>query len=177
MKLTALISLFAAASSVLAGTYTIPEDLPDGTYLFTLDADGNQITTLLNATNTDTATERERAYNWPAGTYTACPGGDGLKFSDFFDHAWNMFFNECYDSEVNLRYYTGALFSSYGTSKAYMCAWTPNICRPAEWAAAIDWMRNTCPGLSSNGFMETAFLQIPAWNKRYGYARNTASIC
>lgn len=59
MKLTALISLFAAASSVLAGTYTIPEDLPDGTYLFTLDADGNQITTLLNATNTDTATERE----------------------------------------------------------------------------------------------------------------------
>ena len=109
-----------------------------------------------------------------------------------------MFFNECYDSEVNSRYYTGALFSSYGTAKAYMCAWTPNICRPAEWAAAIDWMRNTCSGLSSNGFMETgksfmmvlylqispgkrvvgaradvyvyyaAFLQIPAWNKVLG---------
>ena len=170
MKLTALLSLFGAACSVLAGTYTIPEDLPDGTYLLTLDADGNQITTKLNgANNTDTASKREvsglnsrinpaalgKRYDWPSGSYAVCPGGAGLRYTDLFDHVWDWFYNECKNSEANNRQYYGAVVGIYGTAQAYMCAYSPNICRAEEWGDAVARMRDACPGLSANGFMET----------------------
>ena len=169
MKFTALLSISAIAASALAQTLPVPEDLADGVYLITIDNDGSsQITKqLANVTGTTTTTTttddsspvskrrfgKKRAYNWPSGTYPYCPGGNWFLQNDFYNRAFDSFWNTC-ASLGSYKIPAGArLVAKQGTSVAYMCAFTTNPCNTNEFGNAVDWTAGSCAA-RSNGWME-----------------------
>ncbi|KAL0934991.1 uncharacterized protein CTRU02_209582 [Colletotrichum truncatum] len=188
MKFSSILLPTAVIGSAMAQSVQLPE-LADGSYLLTTDADGKQVWTEFNVNVTDSAAppvaKREGAgpssrinkrFNWPSGTYPWCPGGDWFLFSDFYDHAWDAFYSTCWNAGSH-KYPAGSILVEYqGNSVAYMCAYTANPCSVDEWADAVNWVANNCAGRSS-GWMEPGYLNVPGWNKRYGYAKSGARIC
>ncbi|KAH9204366.1 hypothetical protein DL95DRAFT_398582 [Leptodontidium sp. 2 PMI_412] len=188
MKLSSVLALSAAFSSALSQTIQLPE-LADGTYLISIDGDGKQILTDMTVNTTDTTPvaipKREttsinsrinKRFNWPSGTYPWCPGGDWFLQSDFYDHGWDAFYGAC-AANGDYKFPRGSVFVQYqGNSVSYMCAYTTNPCSVDEWIDAVNWVSSNCAG-RSNGWMEPGYLNIPGWNKRYGYAKSGSSIC
>ncbi|KAK4183470.1 hypothetical protein QBC35DRAFT_98188 [Podospora australis] len=187
MKFTGPIFLLSAmlSSTVLAQTIQLPQ-LPDGTYLISIGEDGKQtyteITASVNATNNaptpgiSSSARLGKRFNWPSNTYPWCPGGDWFLQDDFYNHGWDAFYASCADGGDH-KFPAGTTLANYqGTSVSYMCSYTANPCRPDEWVDAVNWAASNCHG-RSNGWMEPAYLHVPAWNKRYGYAKVGSSIC
>ncbi|KAK3994463.1 hypothetical protein QBC44DRAFT_367643 [Cladorrhinum sp. PSN332] len=165
MKFSPILFISALCGSALADTIQLP-NLPDGNYLISLGEDGKAAWTEL-----------------PAGNVTDAPapviskrGSTSLLQNDFYNHGWDAFYATC-AAGGNKKYPKNTVVANYqGTSVSYMCAYTTNPCRPEEWHDAVDWAASNCHG-RSNGWMEPGFLDVPAWNKRYGYAKAGSSIC
>ncbi|OIW24351.1 hypothetical protein CONLIGDRAFT_718716 [Coniochaeta ligniaria NRRL 30616] len=186
MKFSTILSLSAALSTALAQTFTLPA-LANGSYILSIDGDGNQVATEVTTANvTDTTSKRDftstinsrinKRFNWPSGTYPWCPGGDWFLQDDFYNHGFSAFYDSCY-ANGNHKFPAGTVFANYqGTSVSYMCSYTTNPCNTAEWSDAVNWAASNCYG-RSNGWMEPAYLHVPGWNKRYGYAKAGAGIC
>ncbi|KAK0702815.1 hypothetical protein B0H67DRAFT_499936 [Lasiosphaeris hirsuta] len=188
MKLSPILFISAAFASTLAHTIQLP-DLPDGSYLISIGEDGKPTWTEITANATDApapvvpkrgtnkiSTRLRKRFIWPSGTFPYCPGGDWFLQDDLYSHGWDAFWNMCWEGG-NRRYPAHTTITQYqGSSVTYMCAFTTNPCGTEEWVDAVNWVAGGCPG-RSNGLMEPGFLDIPAWHKRYGYAKVGSSIC
>ncbi|KAK1994598.1 hypothetical protein LX36DRAFT_583993 [Colletotrichum falcatum] len=186
MKLSSIFLSAAAVGTALAETIQLPE-LADGTYIISLDGEGKPTWTdvTVNATGSAPPATRDVAgsgprvnkrFNWPSGTYPWCPGGDWFLENDFYQHGFNAFYDSC-AANGDHKFPRNTVFANYqGTSVSYMCAYTTNPCNVDEWSDAVNWAASNCVG-RSGGWMEPAYLHVPDWNKRYGYAKSGASIC
>ncbi|KAK4098750.1 hypothetical protein N658DRAFT_517879 [Parathielavia hyrcaniae] len=191
MKLSSLLVSTATLGLTLSQTIQLP-DLADGSYIISLDDDGKVTWTDITANvtasspaapavipkkrDTGSSSRIRKRFNWPSGTYPWCPGGDWFLQADFYDHGWDAFYATCAAGGGH-RFPRNTVLTEYqGTSVSYMCAYTANPCRVDEWADAVNWAANNCHG-RSNGWMEPAYLHVPGWNKRYGYAKSGSSIC
>ncbi|KAK4124421.1 hypothetical protein N657DRAFT_595284 [Parathielavia appendiculata] len=188
MKLSSILFSSAAFGSALSQTIQLPE-LPDGSYIMSLDDDGKLTWTDITANVTSSpapaipkrdaagsSSRIHKRFNWPSGTYPWCPGGDWFLLTDFYDHGWDAFYATC-AAGGGYKFPRNTVLTEYqGTSVSYMCAYTTNPCNVNEWVDAVNWAAGNCHG-RSNGWMEPGYLHVPAWNKRYGYAKAGSSIC
>ncbi|KAK4466370.1 hypothetical protein QBC42DRAFT_327799 [Cladorrhinum samala] len=187
MKFSPVLLISAIFGSALADSITLPESLPNGSYLISVGADGKPTWTEVATANVTDTPKRDitpgstsarlgKRFPWPSQTYPYCPGGDWFLLSDFYDHAWNAFYDSCY-ANGNHKFPQGTVFANYqGNAVAYMCAYSANPCSADEWVDAVNWVSSNCVG-RSDGWMEPGYLHVPGWNKRYGYAKGGSSIC
>ncbi|KAK3398165.1 hypothetical protein B0T20DRAFT_353832 [Sordaria brevicollis] len=171
MKFTTLLSLFSLASSAMAKSLVIPQDLADGAYIISEEADGTQITTdlgnITSTTSTDSIVDK-RAVTWPSGTYPWCPGGNVFVDTDFYDHAWGLFYDSCKALGNSKIPNGGRLVVKWGSVVAYMCSYGSNPCRTAEWGEAVSWIAGVCTN-APRLYREAAYLHIPGWQKVSSY--------
>ncbi|KAK3377956.1 hypothetical protein B0H63DRAFT_547580 [Podospora didyma] len=161
MKLSPILFLSAVFGSAMAQSITLP-DLPDGSYIISIGSDGKP---------TEGPTSQPTS---PLRVLLRPPCGSAM--NDFYNYGWNAFYNMCAAGGSH-KWPQGTVITQYqGTSVTYMCSYTTNPCSTAEWADAVNWASGNCIG-RSNGWMEPGYLHVPAWNKRYGYAKSGSSIC
>ncbi|KAK7026234.1 hypothetical protein R3P38DRAFT_3192824 [Favolaschia claudopus] len=187
MKLLSILFTLATIGSALAQAIQLPV-LPDGAYIISIGEDGKPTWTNITAKVAEppAMVKREPASiviearpDWPSGTYARCPSGNWFLSTDLYTQSegtWETFFEQC-ESSGSYQFPAGTALTNYqGTSVSYMCAYSANSCSISEWHDAVGWVQGSCGG-RSNGWQEPAYLHIPAWNKRYGYAKSGSSIC
>lgn len=173
MKLSSTLFLSTVFGCALSHAFQLP-DLPDGSYIITINGDGNPTWTDIAANTTDspppdapkliedsTSSRLRKRFNWPSGTYAVCPGGNWFLQDEFYQRSWNAFYNTCYGGGEFKYPPLSALAQYQGTSVSYMCAYTTNPCRVEEWQDAVNWASGNCFG-RSNGWMEPGMLMNEA---------------
>lgn len=135
MKVTLnLLSIVVIASATYQGI-TLPSNLKDGAYIITINEGGNRTiqditvniaaagASFLNTVsiNAKLFGRHRKRYPWPTGTSPVCPGGDWMVQTDFYDRAFNAFWDQCRINGNN-KFPRGSVFANYqGESVGYMC--------------------------------------------------------
>jgi hypothetical protein len=151
---------------ISAFSVQVPQGLADGTYIVSINNQGQETWTNITATITTSALAHEKQdfhvvaprlqkhfFPWPSGTNPQCSKGSWFLQNDFYNYAWNSFYNACWDAGKHKFPRGTSLVRVQGTAMAYMCAFTTNPCDVKEWGDAVDWTSKNCVG-RNGGWME-----------------------
>jgi hypothetical protein len=154
----------------IASAFTIPADLPHGSYVVTIDGAGNDNFTLISevpaTTNTHATRLSKRDVSFPSNSEAVCQNSIWFSSDAFYGSNWNGFYETCsHRGSDNVVGKGGSLVNYAGNSVAFMCSYAKSgaPCVPAEWSAAVGKIANKCG--QSSGNMQPGFYNIPDWYK------------
>jgi len=168
--LSAPFAFFAFASMAFA--VRIPEGLPEGFYLITVDDAGNDNFTLINdqlyadapkgpPSGPPSSVAKRAPVGWPRGTYPVCSDAQWTPSSDFYDHAYGQFWANCQGQWVKNK---GHIAGYWGNAVAFMCSYGDNPCVNEEFASAVGWVADHCKA-RDHGYQQSGWLNVPPWKK------------
>jgi len=170
MRFNLSTAILACAAIASAG-FTIPDDLPHGSYEVSFDDADNANFTLIDDVSsipTVPAGKRtKRAISFPSGTSTNYPNTIWFNANDFFGSNYNNFREACsHRGSSNVVGNGKSLVNYAGDSLAFMCSYAKSgsPCSVDEWGSAVDMLVNKGPS-QSGGSLAPAWLNIPAWYK------------
>jgi hypothetical protein len=157
---------FASATSAV----TIPAGLPEGNYIVTVDESGNgnhDFTLIDNVPSIAPSTPnrlKSRQDTFPSSSGAKCSGDRYLNSNDFYNGAWDKFYNAC-NGLGGQTIGNGKHLATYnGDSVAFMCSYANNPCSAKEWSIAVERISGACSG-RSGGTMQAGYYNVPEWKK------------